>query len=109
MPQQSFVPFVVGWAALAVGSTVALRLVRDPAIKRAAQRALVVFSGVLFLGAVWYFDGSARNITLAGAVVAVAVVANFLLVRVCDSCAALIHPRYFVPPKFCSKCGAPLM
>ena len=108
MHQQYFVPFVAGWAVLGIGGTVALGLLRDPATKRVAQRALVVVAGVLFVTAVWFFDGSARSVTFAGVAALVIALANFLLVRVCNSCAALIQPRYLVPPKFCSKCGAPL-
>jgi len=102
------VPFAAGWASLAIGGTIALGLLKDPVIKRLVLRALVVFSGALLLAFVWLFGDSARNLLFMGPAVGIAVLANFFLVRVCDSCAALNQPRYFVPPKFCSRCGAPL-
>jgi len=105
--EQYFVPFAAGWVFLGIGGTIALALLKDPFIKRLVQRTIVVCAGALFLVMVSLFDASARNLLFAGPAVLLVVLANFFLVRVCDSCAALIQPRYFVPPKFCSKCGAP--
>ena len=108
MPNQYVVPFVAGWAFLAIGGTIALGLLKDPVVKRLVLRVLVVCAGPLFLAFVWLADGSAKSLLFAGPAIAALVLANFFLVRVGDSCAALNQPRYFLPPKFCSKCGAPL-
>src|SRR5262245_56331922 len=108
MHQQYFVPFVAVWAVLGIGGTVALALLRDPAIKRVVQLGLVAFSGAVFVAFVWLVSGSVRSLAFSGVAVSLVILGNVYLVRVCYSCAALVQPRYLVPPKFCSKCGAPL-
>jgi hypothetical protein len=105
---QYVVPFAAAWIVFAIAGTIALALLKDPSVKRLVQRALVTCGALLFVAAVWLFDGSPKNLLFVGPGVALIVLANFFLVRVCDSCAALIQPRNFVPPKYCSKCGAPL-
>jgi energy-converting hydrogenase Eha subunit C len=108
MREQYFFPFAVGWIALAVVGTVALGLIRHPGTKLAVQRALAVFGGALFVAAVWFFDGSTGSVSFAAVGALLIVLASLFLVRVCDSCSALVQPRYFVRPSFCSKCGARL-
>src|SRR5262245_31779153 len=103
MQNQYVVPFAAVWASLAIAGTIALGLLKDPFIKRLVQRVLVVCAAALLVAFVWLSDGSTRSLLFAVPAIILILLANFFLVRVCDSCAALNQPRYFLPPKFCSK------
>jgi hypothetical protein len=108
MHQQYFLPFVAGWAVLGVGGALVLGQLQSPPLKRVVWRVLTGLAAVLFLLAVWVLDGSTKSLVFLGPAVLLIFVLNVWLVRVCDSCAALVHPRYLVPSNFCPKCGAPL-
>ena len=85
MQQQYVLPFIVGWAAFGIA-----------------------LASVVFIGAVWLLDGSTKSLLFMVPPVLLIFSLNIWLVRVCDSCAALVHPRYLVPANYCPKCGAPL-
>jgi hypothetical protein len=107
MHQQYVLPFVAGWAALGIGGAVLLGQLRSPPVKRIVWRVLTGLAGVIFLAAVWLLDGSIKNLLFMAPPVLLILLLNVWLVRVCDSCAALVQPRYLVPSNFCPKCGAP--
>jgi hypothetical protein len=108
MQQQYFLPFVAGWAALGIGGAVLLGQLRSPQVKRVLWRVLTGLGAVIFLSSIWLLDGSIKNLMFMGPPVVLILLLNIWLVRVCDSCAAIVHPRYLLPPNFCPKCGAPL-
>ena len=108
MQQQYFLPFVARWVALGIGGGLVLWQRRSPPLKRVVWRILTGLAAAIFLLAVWLLDGSTKNLLFMGPPVLLIFLLNIWLVRVCDSCAALVHPRYLVAANFCPKCGAPL-
>lgn len=108
MKHQYFVLFVAAWAALGIGGTLVLGRLENPAPKRIVWRVMNGLGVSIMLLAVWFFHGSTKDLLFIGPAVLLIFVLNVSLVRVCDSCAALVYPRYFVSANFCPKCGAPL-
>jgi hypothetical protein len=101
-------PYLVAWMVLAVVGTFALALIKDPRIKRGVHIGFTVTAGLIFLSSVWTVARMNGTLPFAITAVLVIVALSLWLVRVCGNCAALVYPRFFLPPRFCSKCGAPL-
>ena len=101
-----FPEFMVLWVTLGVTITIALSRIKRPATKLILIRWSALAGGLLFLGTVWFFSGSAQQLPLAAIPVALIAALTFLLVKVCPRCAATAHPRYFIPASYCARCGA---
>jgi hypothetical protein len=103
-----FPVFFVAWIALGLGVSFWMARIHNPSRKRSVHRCVTIMGGLLFLTSVWFFLGSARGMAFPVLSVIFITVLNLKLVRVCSNCAAFVYPRFFIPPAFCSKCGARL-
>jgi hypothetical protein len=103
-----FPAFFVAWIALGLGVSFAMARIHSPSAKRSVHRYVTIITGVLFLTSMWFFLGSVRGMPFPVLSVIVITILNLKFVRVCSNCAAFVYPRYFIPPAFCSKCGARL-
>ncbi len=100
--------YLVAWMTLGIVGTFALAVIKNPVLKRRVHVAFTVTAGLLFLSSVWFFARTPGTLLFATSAVIVIVALSLWLVRVCDKCAALVYPRFFLPPAYCSRCGAPL-
>nr|AAK01322.1 unknown [uncultured bacterium HB1-7] len=107
-PNQFFPLLVVGWVGLALASTLTLALIKSPPLKRKLFRWGSFGTSALLLALAYQFAKSPAQFAFVLVGVVLLTWLNFNLVRICDTCSALVYPRYFVPPAFCAKCGAPL-
>ena len=106
---QLFPAFFAIWAMLGVGSAVFFSLNRNAALKKRVLPPFLIFTGVLFLGFVFYTGAPKDFLYIAVPMVALIMLLNMRTIRFCDACGrTLYNQNLFSPPKFCSKCGASL-
>jgi hypothetical protein len=90
-----FPEFMVLWVTLAVTITIAQSRIKLPATKLILIRCSTLAGGLLLLGTVWFFSGSAQQLPLAAIPVALIAALTFLLVRVCPRCNSRLERTYY--------------
>jgi hypothetical protein len=104
----SLTSLVAVWVLFSVCATIGLALIRNAKTKLMLYRVVALASGALGLWTIWLVPGTTRDLVTAGITISLILALNISLVRVCDKCAAIAHPRLFTRAAYCSDCGAPI-
>ena len=100
--------FFIAWFLLGIGGMLWISQMTNPAAKRTALRSLSLVAVVLFASFAWLITRSPQGMLFMTPVLALIVILNLKLVKVCDQCAAINRPQLLAPPAYCYKCGAKL-
>ncbi|HEY4081017.1 MAG TPA: hypothetical protein VGM81_09990 [Burkholderiaceae bacterium] len=107
---QGFPAFFVIWAILAIGFSAFFYLNPNAALKRKVWPFAVIAAGLIFIAFVWTSGIPHEGLLFMAPVVALITWINIRTMKFCDACGKTARAQNpFTPPKFCSKCGAPLV
>jgi hypothetical protein len=99
--------FIVIWGGLIIASIIFMSLA-SPTLKRKARPFFMIGVGAIFL-AFAYLMGPHRHFWIVLLAVPAIIFLNLHTVRFCGRCGLVNRPyRFFRPPHFCLRCGAPL-
>ena len=102
--------FMGTWIVLGLATFAIFFLSNDAKLKRKLWPYFVVGGGVLFVGFMLAmgFRGEALYV-MVPAIIVISVL-SLRSTKFCDSCGkTIINQNFLVKPKFCVKCGAPLV
>ncbi len=102
--------FFVIWATLAVAFSAFFYLSPNAALKRRVLPLASIAAGLLFLGFAWKMGVPGSGLLFMIPFVGLITLINVRVIKFCDACGKTVRTQNpFSPPKFCSKCGAPLL
>ena len=110
VPSAVFPVFFVIWAVLAVAFGAFFHLSPNAALKRKVFPVVSIAAGALFIGFAWKMGAPGGMLLFMIPFVALITLINMRVMKFCDACGKTVRTQNpFSPPKFCSKCGAPLI
>lgn len=102
-----FLWFFVFWMVLGIGGAAFFLGSRNAGLKRKALPLYIVAISVIFLGFIYFADGTVPWLVLV--FVPLIGLLNIRMTKFCNSCGATIISRnFFSTPRYCQMCGAKL-
>jgi hypothetical protein len=97
------------WLIFGLSQAAFLYFSRNTTLKRKVVRSFMIISGMLFFTLNWITGAPALFLLFSSFILVLIIFSSFRNIKFCDSCGRTVSGSdLFSPPKFCTKCGAPL-